>query len=89
MGARSGRIQAAAGVDAKIVPENRTLQYWAPDIIKLGDRYLLYYSFRRLENDFGHRSCNHTTLDPGRSAYHWTDRGFVVRTQDGDGYNAI
>jgi len=26
------------------------------------------------------------TNDP---AYHWTDQGFVVRTQEGDGYNAI
>ena len=29
------------------------------------------------------------TLDPDDPAYHWTDQGFVVRTQDGDGYNAI
>src|SRR6266542_3946941 len=29
---------------AQIVPENRNLSYWAPDIIKLNDRYLLYYS---------------------------------------------
>src|ERR1043166_7346136 len=28
---------------SKVVPNNRDLQYWAPDIIKLGDRYLLYY----------------------------------------------
>jgi arabinan endo-1,5-alpha-L-arabinosidase len=29
------------------------------------------------------------TLDPDDAAFHWTDQGFVVRTQDGDGYNAI
>jgi arabinan endo-1,5-alpha-L-arabinosidase len=29
------------------------------------------------------------TLDPDDPAYLWTDQGFVVRTQDGDGYNAI
>jgi len=29
------------------------------------------------------------SLDPDDPAYHWTDQGFVVRTQDGDGYNAI
>src|SRR5690349_10751983 len=29
---------------ASAVPENRTLIYWAPDIIQLGDRYLLYYA---------------------------------------------
>src|SRR3954465_9356561 len=29
---------------ATTVPENRNMVYWAPDIIHLGDRYLLYYS---------------------------------------------
>jgi arabinan endo-1,5-alpha-L-arabinosidase len=29
------------------------------------------------------------TLDPNDPAYHWTDQGYVVGTQDGDGYNAI
>src|SRR5437764_5716285 len=29
------------------------------------------------------------TLEPDDPAYHWTDQGLVVRTQDGDGYNAI
>src|SRR5215831_10656935 len=27
---------------AKIVPENRNMIYWAPDIMKLGDGYILY-----------------------------------------------
>src|ERR1041385_8330248 len=29
---------------ARIVPENRDMVYWAPDVMKVGDRYLLYYS---------------------------------------------
>src|SRR5690606_7921928 len=29
---------------ADVVPGNRNMSYWAPDIIRLGDRYLLYYS---------------------------------------------
>jgi arabinan endo-1,5-alpha-L-arabinosidase len=29
---------------AAIVSENRNMVYWAPDIMKLGDRYILYYS---------------------------------------------
>jgi arabinan endo-1,5-alpha-L-arabinosidase len=33
--------------------------------------------------------ATNSTLDPEDPAYHWTDQGFVVRTQDGDGYNAI
>ena len=40
-------FKAAPEWIAKIVPENRNMQYWAPDIMKLGDRYLLYYRFRR------------------------------------------
>jgi arabinan endo-1,5-alpha-L-arabinosidase len=75
---------------AKVVPENRNMNYWAPDIIKLGDRYLLYYSvssFGKMTSGIG--LATNPTLDPDDPAYHWTDQGVVVRTQDGDGYNAI
>src|ERR1700730_9524122 len=37
-------LQAAPEWIARTGPENRRMQYWAPDIIKPGDRYLLYYS---------------------------------------------
>jgi arabinan endo-1,5-alpha-L-arabinosidase len=83
-------FQAAPEWIAKIVPENRNLLYWAPDIIQLGDRYLLYYavsSFGKMTSAIG--LATNPTLDPDDPAYHWTDQGFVVRTQDGDGYNAI
>jgi arabinan endo-1,5-alpha-L-arabinosidase len=75
---------------SRIVPENRHMQYWAPDIMKLGDRYLLYYSvssFGKMTSAIG--LATNPTLDPADPTYHWTDQGFVVRTQDGDGYNAI
>ena len=75
---------------ARVVPENRNLQYWAPDIIKLGDRYLLYYSvssWGKMTSAIG--LATNATLDPDDPAYHWTDQGVVVRTQEGDGYNAI
>ncbi len=75
---------------AKIVPENRHMQYWAPDVIKLADRYLIYYSvssFGKMTSAIG--LATNPTLDPDDPAYHWTDQGLVVRTQDGDGYNAI
>lgn len=83
-------FKAAPEWIAKIVPQNRNLLYWAPDIIKLGDRYLLYYavsSFGKMTSAIG--LATNPTLDPHDPAYHWTDEGFVVRTQDGDGYNAI
>jgi arabinan endo-1,5-alpha-L-arabinosidase len=78
---------------AKIVPENRRMSYWAPDIIKLGDRYLLYYSvssFGKMTSSIG--LATNPTLDPDDPACHWTDQGFVVRTQEGqqgERYNAI
>jgi arabinan endo-1,5-alpha-L-arabinosidase len=75
---------------ADIVPKNRNMSYWAPDIIKLGDRYLLYYSvssFGKMTSAIG--LASNPTLDPNDPAYHWTDEGYVVRTQEGDGYNAI
>jgi len=83
-------FQAAPEWVAGIVPENRNMHYWAPDIMKLGDRYLLYYSvssFGKMTSAIG--LATNPTLDPDDPAYHWTDQGFVVRTQDGDGYNAI
>ena len=83
-------FKAAPEWIANIVPENRRMQYWAPDIMKLGDRYLLYYSvssFGKMTSAIG--LATNPTLDPDDPSYHWTDQGFVVRTQDGDGYNAI
>jgi arabinan endo-1,5-alpha-L-arabinosidase len=75
---------------AEIVPENRHMSYWAPDITKLGNNYLLYYavsSMGKMTSAIG--LATNPTLDPNDPAYHWTDQGFVVRTQEGDGYNAI
>jgi arabinan endo-1,5-alpha-L-arabinosidase len=75
---------------AGVVPENRNMIYWARDIMKLGDRYFLYYSvstFGKMTSAIG--LATNPTLDPDDPAYHWTDQGVVVRTHDGDGYNAI
>lgn len=78
---------------AKAVPENRHMSYWAPDIMKVGDRYLLYYavsSMGKMTSAIG--LVTNPTLDPNDPDYHWTDQGFVVRTQEGQegaAYNAI
>jgi len=77
----------------KIVPENRQMSYWAPDIMKVGGRYLLYYavsSMGKMTSAIG--LATNPTLDPNDPAFHWTDQGVVVRTQEGqtgDAYNAI
>jgi len=86
-------FQTAPEWIAGVVPENRRMSYWAPDIMKVGDRYLLYYavsSMGKMTSAIG--LATNPTLDPNDPSYHWTDQGFVVRTQEsqsGDAYNAI
>jgi arabinan endo-1,5-alpha-L-arabinosidase len=66
------------------------MSYWAPDIMKVGGRYLLYYAVStmgKMTSAIG--LATNATLDPRDPAYHWTDEGVVVRTQEGDNYNAI
>lgn len=78
---------------AKTVPENRGMSYWAPDITKVGERYMLYYSVSsmgKMTSAIG--LATNPTLDPNDPAYKWTDQGIVVQTQErqaGDAYNAI
>jgi arabinan endo-1,5-alpha-L-arabinosidase len=86
-------FQTAPEWIAKTVPENRGMSYWAPDVIKVGDRYLLYYSVSsmgKMTSAIG--LATNPTLDPSDPAYKWTDQGIVVQTQEGqvgDAYNAI
>lgn len=63
---------------------------WAPDIIKVKDRYLLYYSVSR----FGKQTsaiglASNTTLDRDSPDYAWHDAGPVIQSQPGEPYNAI
>ncbi len=86
-------FQAAPSWVATNVPANRNMVYWAPDILKVGDRYLLYYSvssFGKMTSAIG--LATNPTLDPDDPAFHWTDQGVVVRTQEGqagEAFNAI
>jgi arabinan endo-1,5-alpha-L-arabinosidase len=75
---------------AKAVPRNHWIFYWAPDIIHLGDRYLLYYavsSFGRNTSAIG--LATNPTLDPADPKFKWTDRGIVVQSHEKDDFNAI
>lgn len=75
---------------AKAVPRNHWMYYWAPDIIHLGDRYLLYYavsSFGRNTSAIG--LATNPTLDPADSKFKWTDQGIVVQSNEKDDFNAI
>jgi len=78
---------------AKNVPENRHMSYWAPDVMKVGNRYLLYYAVStigKMTSAIG--LATNPTLDPHDPAYHWTDEGIVVQThesQTGEAFNAL
>lgn len=76
---------------AQAVPGNRGgRDFWAPDVMKVGDRFLLYYSV----STFGSRNsvialASNPTLDPDDPRYKWTDQGIIVQTSDQSNYNAI
>jgi beta-xylosidase len=75
---------------ATTVPENRNAQFWAPDVIEVGGRFLLYYSV----SSFGKRTsaialATNATLDPTNPAFAWRDEGVVIRSGAGTNFNAI
>ena len=64
--------------------------FWAPDVIRLGDRYLLYYSV----SSWGQRTsaiglATNATLDPESPNYRWVDCGPVFQTSPTNDFNAI
>lgn len=72
-----------------VVPNHRGY-FWAPDILRAGDRWLLYYSI----SAFGKQTsaialASNPTLDPADPNYRWTDHGIVVRTDETSDHNAI
>jgi len=63
---------------------------WAPDISYYHGLYHLYYA----GSTFGTSNsviglATNQTLDPGSPAYHWVDRGLVIRSTTNDDWNAI
>jgi len=74
---------------ADVFPGHRG-QFWAPDVIRHDDRYLLYYSASAFgKNTSAIALASNPTLDPADPEYRWTDHGIVVRTGPKDNYNAI
>src|SRR3954470_5835340 len=63
---------------------------WAPDISRVGERYLLYYAV----STFGSNQsviglATNTTLDPAGPGFQWVDQGLVVRSRLHDKFNTI
>lgn len=74
---------------AKEVPKNDGV-YWAPDLMKVGDQWLLYYSvssFGAMHSAIG--LATNPTLNPENPAFRWTDQGPVVQSRDGGDFNTI
>jgi arabinan endo-1,5-alpha-L-arabinosidase len=63
---------------------------WAPDISYFNGQYHLYYNASVL---YSQRTiialATNTTLDPADPDYKWVDRGVVLRSTDGDDFNAL
>ncbi len=75
----------------KAVPANRGgLDFWAPDVTKLGDRYLLYFSVSTFgKNTSAIGLATNVTLDPCDPAYAWQDGGIVIQSDPNVDFNAI
>lgn len=72
-----------------IVPDHKG-HLWAPDVIRLGGRYLVYYSVSGWgKNTSAIGLASSPTLDPARPDYGWKDEGIVIRSASNDAYNAI
>ena len=74
---------------SKVVPQP-PMHLWAPDIVELDGRYLVYYSV----SAFGKQTsaialASSPTLDPEAEGYGWTDHGIVVQTDGSNDHNAI
>ena len=72
------------------VPNNRRMDFWAPDIVYLNGKYLLFFSV----SSFGVNTSaigvtTNTTLDPNDPAYEWTEAKLVVTSDPNCDYNAI
>lgn len=84
-----GLFDAPAWV-ATTVPRNRRSIFWAPDVVKIGDQYFLYYSVSSWASQVSAIGLmTNPTLDPADPAYKWTDRGIAMQSRKGDTFNAI
>ena len=64
--------------------------FWAPDIIKVNGKFLLYYSV----SAWGKQTSaiglvTTTTLDAAATNHVWTDGGEIIRSSNGYAFNAI
>jgi arabinan endo-1,5-alpha-L-arabinosidase len=64
--------------------------FWAPDIIHVDGKFLLYYAVSSLGKQVSAIGlATSPTLDPSAPDYHWTDHGIVIASTNGSDYNTI
>jgi arabinan endo-1,5-alpha-L-arabinosidase len=68
------------------VPGNTNGSLWAPDVLRVGGKYLLYYSASRFGSNV---SAIGLATSPSPAPGGWTDQGVVVRSETRDNFNAI
>jgi arabinan endo-1,5-alpha-L-arabinosidase len=75
---------------AQAVPLHSGLEFWAPDVIHLGDRYLLFFAVSTWgKNTSAIGLATNPTLDPTDPRYHWIDQGIVVQSRASNDFNTI
>ncbi len=71
------------------VPGNRG-HLWAPDVIKLEDRWCVYYSVSTFgKNTSAIGMASRKELGPGKEKDPWEDQGMVISSNARDRFNAI
>lgn len=72
------------------IPGSGGTGFWAPDLIKVKDKYFLFVS----SSSFGVNGSaigvlSNPTLDPDDPAFNWTDGGLIVKSEQKDDFNCI
>ena len=63
---------------------------WAPEVIRVGERWLLFYSISEFgKNTSAIALASNETLDPADKKYSWRDDGVVVASVRTNDFNAI
>lgn len=71
------------------VPGNRG-HLWAPDVIRMGDKYFVYYSVSTFgKNTSAIGLVVGSSMDPSSSKWKWEDHGPVILSTSQDRFNAI
>jgi arabinan endo-1,5-alpha-L-arabinosidase len=72
------------------VPKNNGTDVWAPDIVRVGGQFYLYYAVSSWGSfNSAIALATNPVLDPKDPHYKWTDRGVVVSSDGVEDLNAI